>query len=231
MWQLVVFSQVILINFQASFLASTLFAYLRDAIISTKLFPAVVVIIVIVIVTFIGNTLSRRTSLIDQRLALLDFQGTHFAQLGLLINGSSLSLMLTTDTCSLFVYAITSNLNLTGFYLYLARSYIKFGVKIAGKYGYRNAILDIEMPFWISKCHSGYRNAILVIEMPFWLSKCHSGYRFGYRNAILVIEMPFWLSVWLSKCHSGYRSGYRNAIMVIGPDYQNKIFRNTYHYK
>ena len=52
----------------------------------------------------------------------------------------------------------------------------------------------------------------MVIEMPFWLSKCHSGYRFGYRNAILVIEMPFWLS----KCHSGYRSGYRNAILVIG---------------
>jgi hypothetical protein len=79
----VVLSQVILINFQASLLASTLFTYLRDAIIIiTKLFPVVVVIIVIVIVFFItsiGNTLSRRTSLINQRLALLDFQGTHFA--------------------------------------------------------------------------------------------------------------------------------------------------------
>ena len=117
-----ILSQVILINFQTSFLASTLFTYLRDAIISTKIFPVVVVIIVIVIFTSIGSTLSRRTRLINQRLALLDFQGTHFAQLGLLINGSSLSLVLTTDTCSHLMYAMTSEIVLRWLHLYLYRS-------------------------------------------------------------------------------------------------------------
>jgi hypothetical protein len=63
--QFVVLSQIILINFQVSFLASTLFTYLRDAIISIKLLIMVIVVIVVVIVffiTIIGNTLSRRTS-------------------------------------------------------------------------------------------------------------------------------------------------------------------------
>jgi hypothetical protein len=49
-------TQVILIDFQASFFESTLFTYLRDAIISIKLLIMVIIVIAFFI-TSIGNTL------------------------------------------------------------------------------------------------------------------------------------------------------------------------------
>ena len=99
-----VLSQVILINFQASLLASTLFTYLRDAIIIiTKLFPVVVVIIVIVFfITSIGNTL------------VWSCDSTHF--LGTFIACSwtswhvlNINSFLTLATSNLLIYSITTN--------------------------------------------------------------------------------------------------------------------------
>ena len=58
----VVRTQVILIDFQASFFVSTLFTYLRDAVISSKLFIVVLVVvvaIVLIIIITIGNTFYR----------------------------------------------------------------------------------------------------------------------------------------------------------------------------